>query len=64
MIIKEIKGTAELFEDASFRHEDRSSNGEAHRLARSLVDRDVGRRVWLINPPDGFFIPLNIVADE
>jgi ribonuclease HI len=48
MIIQEIKETASLFRAASFRHENRVSNGEAHRLGRSCVDRENGRRVWFL----------------
>jgi hypothetical protein len=40
-----------------FKHEHRASNSEAHLVARLFC---VGRQVWLLQPPAGFFIPLNI----
>jgi hypothetical protein len=36
------------FDVVSFVHERRSSNKEAHGLARASVSRDIGRHVWLI----------------
>lgn len=41
--------------------EKRSSNFEAHRLARSSVRSNVGRYVWLLDPPEGLGIPRPIV---
>jgi hypothetical protein len=64
MIIQEIKETVALIEMASFRHESRASNGEAHRLARSYTDREIGCQVWLLQPPEGFCIPLNIGINQ
>ena len=52
-IVMEIKAGAARFVDAQFVHESRSSNGDAHRLARSLIYEAVGRHVWLLAPPDG-----------
>ena len=60
MVLREIKATADTLTLASFRHENRASNSEAHRLARSATSGNVGRRVWLLEPPDGFCIPKNI----
>jgi ribonuclease HI len=59
MITTEIKKTASSFVVSIFRHESRSSNGEAHQLARSNVSQGIGRRLWLLNPPDGLCIPLH-----
>lgn len=47
MIVDEIKETKTLFSSVSFRHEGRSTNGEAHRLARSAVSLAIGRQLWL-----------------
>jgi hypothetical protein len=60
MILKEIKETTKSFDIISFKHENRLSNSEAHVMARSVVASSVGRRVWLVKPPDGLCIPLNI----
>ena len=49
----EIKAGAARFVDAQFVHESRSSNVDAHRLARSSIYEAVGRYVWLLAPPDG-----------
>jgi len=52
-IVMEIKAGAARFVNAQFIHESRSSNGDAHRLARSSIYEAVGRYVWLLAPPDG-----------
>ena len=52
-IVIEIKAGAARFVDAQFVHESRSCNGDAHRLARSLIYEAIGRYVWLLAPPDG-----------
>jgi hypothetical protein len=61
MVLREIKELASLLVEASFRHENRASNCEAHRLARSAVSAEVGRRVWLLEPPDGLSIVNNVL---
>jgi hypothetical protein len=63
-IIQEIKETTDLIGTTSFRHERSASNGEAHWLARSYLDRENGCQVWLLQPPEGFCIPLNIVINQ
>jgi hypothetical protein len=63
-VIREIKDTIGLFSSVVFRFESRSSNGEAHRLARSSVSLDCGRRVWLIQPAENLCIPLNILNNQ
>jgi ribonuclease HI len=57
-IAREIKEAKGNFEALVFSHEKRTSNKEAHRLARSAVVDDPGRQVWLINPPGGLSIPV------
>ena len=52
-IIMDIKAGAVRFVDAQFIHEGRNSNGDAHRLAKSLIYEVVERHVWLLAPPDG-----------
>jgi hypothetical protein len=64
MVIHEVKASPSILEQSFFRHENMSSNSEAHRLARSAVSAvsfSVGRQVWLLQPPDGLCIPYNII---
>jgi ribonuclease HI len=63
MITREIKETSSLFAKVVFKHEDKNSNGEPHRLARGSVGLASGRQVWLLGPPDGFNIPLVVSVD-
>jgi ribonuclease HI len=63
MASKEIKETSKLFELVKFKHENRASNDEAHRLARSSASSNLGRQVWLVLPPDGLCIQ-NIVLNQ
>jgi hypothetical protein len=49
-----------MMSKASFSHENRASNSEAHRLARFSVSGGVGRQVWLMQPPDSLYIKNNI----
>ena len=60
MIIKEILVKKESFLMATFSHERREANGEAHRLARMATTFDFGRRVWF-NPPADLGIPVNSI---
>jgi hypothetical protein len=60
MIVDEIKQTKTLFSSVSFHHEGRSTNGEAHRLARSAVSLAIGRQLWLLEPPGGLCIPVQL----
>jgi hypothetical protein len=62
--IREIKETSISFTSLFFRHESRSSNGEAHRLAHSSVSLECGRRLWLLRPPKGLCIPLNVSNNQ
>lgn len=54
MILKEIKNSMLSFSAYEFSHERRACNFEAHRLARTATTLDVGRHVWLSDPPAGF----------
>jgi hypothetical protein len=64
MITSEINLTAQIFQSVTFRHEKRVSNGEAHRLARSSVNQEVGRRLWLLDPPENLCIPLVVNLNQ
>jgi hypothetical protein len=64
MITSEINLTAALFQSVTFRHENSLANGEAHRLARSSVNQDAGRRVWLLEPPENLCIPLVVNLNQ
>jgi ribonuclease HI len=57
-IAHEIHEQRRSFESLEFCHEKRSSNIEAHVLARSSVLLDNGRCVWLGVPPEGACIPM------
>jgi ribonuclease HI len=61
VVLSEIKSLGSSFLESSFRHENRASNSEAHRLARSACSVDVGRQVWFLEPPDGLCIPNNVI---
>jgi ribonuclease HI len=61
MVVQEVKARSNLLEQSFFRHENRLSNSEAHRLARFAISLSVGRQVWLVQPPDGLCIPNNII---
>jgi ribonuclease HI len=64
MVIKEILSRRSSFQDVFFIHERREANGKAHRLARSTTTLDVGRHVWLVNPPDGLGIPVTFAITD
>jgi hypothetical protein len=51
--VQEIKARAGDFVNAQLVHEGRVSNGDAHRLARGSISRDLGRHVWFLAPPEG-----------
>lgn len=63
-VIKEIKEWMKSFTSCVFVHEHRSSNFEAHKLARHGVSLDQGRHVWLGYPHDPIVIPVNIPIEE
>ena len=56
-IIREIGMMAAEVQDCSFIFEGRSSNIEAHSLARHALSLSVGRHVWLLHRPNINCIP-------
>jgi hypothetical protein len=60
-IVKEIRNTSEQFQQCTFIFEGRGTNLEAHSLAKHTFGLDLGRHLWLINPPDLNCIPMNIL---
>jgi hypothetical protein len=48
MVFSEIKSLESCFLESSFRHDNRASNSEAHRLARSACSANVGCQVWFL----------------
>lgn len=59
-IVKEISETSRDFHQCTFIFEGRSTNIEAHSLAKHAFGLDLGRHLWLINPPDIHCIPMNL----
>lgn len=62
-IIHEIKEKMSEFVDAKISHVKRDMNWEAHDLAKSVVSLDVGRHLWLLNPPDFLCMPLQTLIE-
>ena len=62
-IVHEIIAHSNSFEFCSFRHEFRSTNYEAHNLARHALSLGGGRRVWLGHPENLPSVPVNIVTN-
>ncbi|KAM0823382.1 hypothetical protein ACQ4PT_070897 [Festuca glaucescens] len=62
-VLHEINDTSTLFERVSFRHENRVSNSETYRLARSATASNMGRQVWLLEPPDGLCINNSVMSE-
>jgi hypothetical protein len=58
MITDEIKDWMKNFSSVVFKHENRASISEAHRVARSFVSVSTCRQVWLLQPPAGLCIPV------
>ena len=61
-IIREIVDYSRSFHSCNFVHEFRSSNVEAHNLAKHVLRLGICRHVWLGNPGDLQFVPVNIVT--
>ena len=61
-VVHEIIERSNAFIACNFVHEFRSSNFEAHNLARHALSLGLGRRVWLGLPGDLNFIPVNVVT--
>ena len=59
-ILHEIIDHSRSFLNCNFIHEFRSSNFEAHNLAKYVLRLGVGRHVWLGHPGDLSFVPTNI----
>jgi hypothetical protein len=60
-IIKEILMKKLGFHVATFNHERREANGDAHRLARSTTSLTVGRHVWFSDSPCDLGVFVNII---
>jgi hypothetical protein len=54
-LVKEIRARLTAFEYSDIMHESRSSNTDAHAIARCSVNREIGRHVWFIEPPEGIY---------
>ena len=63
-IVHEILSHSATFDMCRFSHEFRSSNYEAHNLAKHALSLGGGRRVWLGHPGDLSFVPVNIVTNQ
>lgn len=50
------------FNTCNFVHENRSSNVEAHNLAKHALKLGMGRRVWLGHPGNLSFVPVQLVT--
>ena len=61
-IIREVTETARVFTACNFMFEPRSSNFEAHRLARYGITLPLGRHIWLGHPHDADIIHVNILT--
>ena len=59
-IVQEIKAYADAFESFDFVHEGRVSNVDDHCLARSCVNCELGRQVWLLSPPEGICTTVHL----
>ena len=60
-IVHEIIDYSTTF-SCNFVHEFRSSNVEAHNLAKHALKLGVGRRVWLGHPGNLSFVPVQLVT--
>mgnify|MGYP006267379221 FL=1 len=61
-VLREISEHSTSFFTCNIGHEFRSSNYEAHNLAKHSLSLAVGRHVWLGQPGDLHFVPVNIVT--
>ena len=59
-ILHEIVDQSSSLSRCSFVHEFRSLNFETHNLAKHSLNLGIGRHVWLGNPGNLSFVPLNI----
>ena len=59
-IADEIRAWGRAFEHIQFNHEGRRTNVDAHNIARHSLSLDIGRHVWLVDPPIGICIPTHL----
>lgn len=59
-IINDIQKGITDFVEIHIVHEKREHIWEAHDLAKSSVSLDVGRHLWLLNPPNFMCMPLSV----
>jgi hypothetical protein len=59
-IITELKARSADFQKIEFVHEGRSTNVDAHTLARGSISREIGRYVWFHAPPEGVCMNFDI----
>ena len=62
-VVHEIIDHSSLFDFCFFSHESRSSNYEAHNLAKHALSLGAGRHVWLGHPGNLPSVPVNIVTN-
>ena len=61
-VVLEIKQLSRDFNSCIFSHEFRTSNVEAHKLAKHALTLGTGRHVWLGHPGEISFVPVNVVT--
>ena len=63
-VIQEIKSHVLSFNSCKILHEFRSSNYDAHNLAKYALGLGPGHHIWLCQPGGIPFVHVNIVTDE
>ena len=63
-IVHEIAERSKSFTSCRISHEFRTSNVQAHKLAKHTLTLGIGRHAWLGLPGDLVFVPVNIVTGE
>ena len=63
-VVHEIIDHSRVFSSCLISHEFRTSNVEAHKLAKHALSLGFGRHVWLGHPGNLDFVPVNIVKGE
>ena len=63
-VVLEIKQLFRDFNSCIFSHEFRTSNVEAHKLAKHALTLGTGRHVWLGYPGELSFVPVNVVTGQ
>ncbi|XBI91523.1 hypothetical protein VPH35_028823 [Triticum aestivum] len=64
LIVHEIIERSRVFSSCIISHEFRTSNFEAHKLAKHALTLGTGRHAWLGQPRELLFVPVNIVTIE